>query len=56
MTGLKGELKIVVNICKSLMILGNVYGYCQYGVSTQSSTKVRETFRQKTQKLWATKT
>ena len=28
----------------------------QYGVSIQSSTKVRETFRQITQKLWATKT
>ena len=28
----------------------------QYGVSTQCSTKVRETFRQITQKLWATKT
>ena len=27
----------------------------QYGVSIQSSTKVRETFRQITQKLWATK-
>ena len=27
----------------------------QYDVSVQSSTKVRETFRQKTQKLWATK-
>ena len=25
MTGLKGELKIVVNICSNLMILGNVY-------------------------------
>ena len=28
----------------------------QYGVSIQSSTKVRETFRKITQKLWATKT
>ena len=28
----------------------------QYGVSRQSSTKVGETFRQITQKLWATKT
>ena len=28
----------------------------QYGVSKQSSTKMRETFRQITQKLWATKT
>ena len=28
----------------------------QYGVSIQNSTKVRETFRQITQKLWATKT
>ena len=28
----------------------------QYGVSIQSSTKVRETFRQIAQKLWATKT
>ena len=28
----------------------------QYGVSIQSSTKVREMFRQLTQKLWATKT
>ena len=28
----------------------------QYGVSIQSSTKVRETFRQISQKLWATKT
>ena len=28
----------------------------QYGVSIQSSTKVRETFWQITQKLWATKT
>ena len=28
----------------------------QYGVSIQSSTKVRETFRQIIQKLWATKT
>ena len=28
----------------------------QYGVSIQSCTKVRETFRQITQKLWATKT
>ena len=28
----------------------------QYGVSTECSTKVRETFRQITQKLWATKT
>ena len=28
----------------------------QYDVSIQSSTKVRETFRQITQKLWATKT
>ena len=28
----------------------------QYGVSIQSSTKVHETFRQITQKLWATKT
>ena len=27
-----------------------------YGVSMQSSTKVREMFRQITQKLWATKT
>ena len=28
----------------------------QYGVSIQSFTKVRETFRQVTQKLWATET
>ena len=28
----------------------------QYGVSIQSSTKVRDTFRQITQKLWATET
>ena len=28
----------------------------QYGISIQSSTKVHETFRQITQKLWATKT
>ena len=28
----------------------------QYAVSKQSFTKVRETFRQITQKLWATKT
>ena len=28
----------------------------QYGVSIKSSTKVREIFRQITQKLWATKT
>ena len=28
----------------------------QYGVSIQSSTKMRETFRQMTQKLWTTKT
>ena len=28
----------------------------QYGVSIQSSTNVRETFQQITQKLWATKT
>ena len=28
----------------------------RYGVSIQSSTKVREMFRQMTQKLWATKT
>ena len=28
----------------------------QCGVSIQSSTKVRETFRQITQKLWTTKT
>ena len=28
----------------------------QYGVSIKSSTKVRETFRRITQKLWATKT
>ena len=28
----------------------------QYGVPIQSSTKVRETFRKITQKLWATKT
>ena len=28
----------------------------QYGVSIDSSTKVRETFRQIIQKLWATKT
>ena len=28
----------------------------QYGVSIQSSTKMREKFRQITQKLWSTKT
>ena len=28
----------------------------QYGVSIKSSTKVREMFRQITQKMWATKT
>ena len=38
---------------------GHIVGpkqYTDYGVSLQSSTKVHETFRQITQKLWATKT
>ena len=35
---------------------GHIGGQFQYGVSIQSSTKVREIFRQLTQKLWATKT
>ena len=35
---------------------GHNYSVHQYGVSIQSSTKVREMFRQITQKLWATKT
>ena len=43
-----------------LLISGGAYWRTktvyQYGVSIQSSTKVRETFRQITQKLWATKT
>ena len=39
-----------------LLISGGHILVHQYGVSIQSSTKVRETFRQITQKLWATKT
>ena len=35
---------------------GDIGGPKRYGVSIQSSAKVRETFRQITQKLWATKT
>ena len=35
---------------------GHIGAPKQYGVSIQSSTKVHETFRQITQKLWATKT
>ena len=43
-----------------LMITGG-HNWCiktvhQYGVSIQSSTKVRETVRKITQKLWSTKT
>ena len=39
-----------------LLISGGQKTVHQYGVSIQSSTKVRETFRQITQKLWGTKT
>ena len=44
-----------------LLISGGHIYWCtetvhQYGVSIQSSTKVREKFRQIAQKLWATKT
>ena len=47
---------------KERTFIGKVNSRCfcllvhQYGVSLQSSTKVRETFRQITQKLWAKKT
>ena len=36
--------------------IGGPKQYTDYGVSLQNSTKVHETFRQITQKLWATKT
>ena len=39
-----------------LLIFGGHISVHRYGVSIQSSTKVREMFRQITQKLWATKT
>ena len=51
----KSELQIFLLISGGH--IGGQYLYDhQYGVSIQSSTKVRERFRQVTQKLWATKT
>ena len=50
----KSELQIILSI--SGRHTGTLKRHTHIGVSIESSTKMRETFRQVTQKLWATKT
>ena len=52
----KSELQMFLLLSGGHIKIGGQFLFTNNGVSIQSSTKVREMFRQITQKLWTTKT